>query len=127
MSTEKTRWTTERIARLGFLVGQGFVAKRIADDPLIASTPNNVYRQAQRFGLRFRAVAPPSVKLSLHAKSYFDAAAARRGITRDCLIELILSTIRSEPALLDNILDDGVTTNAELFTMAPCVVGPAYD
>ncbi len=39
MSSEKTSWTTERVARLGFLVGQGFGAKRIAEDPFIASTP----------------------------------------------------------------------------------------
>ncbi len=51
MMSAKTSWTAERVARLGFLVGQGFGAKRIAEDPLIASTPNNVHRQAQRFGL----------------------------------------------------------------------------
>ncbi len=54
MPSEKTSWTSERVARLGFLVGQGFGARRIAEDPLIASTPNNVHRQAQRFGLAFR-------------------------------------------------------------------------
>jgi hypothetical protein len=32
----KTAWTAERVARLSFLVGQGFAAKRVADDPLIA-------------------------------------------------------------------------------------------
>src|SRR5919197_2630100 len=51
----KSRWTGERIARLGFLLGLGWDAKRIAEDPIIASTPNNVHRQAQRVGLAFRA------------------------------------------------------------------------
>ena len=41
----------------GFLLGLGWDAKRIANDPIIASTPNNVHRQAQRFGLAFRAAA----------------------------------------------------------------------
>jgi hypothetical protein len=40
----KTRWTQERVARLGFLVGQGWDAKRVARDPLIASTATNVHR-----------------------------------------------------------------------------------
>ena len=53
----KSRWTGERIARLGFLLGLGWDAKRIAEDPIISSTPNNVHRQAQRFGLAFRAAA----------------------------------------------------------------------
>ena len=43
----KSRWTGERIARLGFLLGLGWDAKRIAEDPIISSTPNNVHRQAQ--------------------------------------------------------------------------------
>jgi hypothetical protein len=55
--TRKSRWTGERIARLGFLLGLGWDAKRVAEDLIIASTPNNVHRQAQRFGLGFRAAA----------------------------------------------------------------------
>ena len=47
----KSRWTGERIARLGFLLGLGWDAKRIAEDPIISSTPNNVHRQAQRLSL----------------------------------------------------------------------------
>ena len=54
---QKTHWTGERIARLGFLLGLGWDAKRIAEDPIIASTPNNVHRQVQRFGLGFRAAS----------------------------------------------------------------------
>ena len=54
---QKARWTGDRIARLGFLLGLGWDARRIAEDPLINSTPNNVHRQALRFGLAFRAAA----------------------------------------------------------------------
>lgn len=106
----KSRWTGERIARLGFLLGLGWDAKRIAEDPLITSTPNNVHRQAQRFGLAFRAAAAASMALRLppEAASHFEAAAARRGLTREALIKLLLLEIAAEPSLLDNILDDGV-------------------
>jgi hypothetical protein len=53
----RAHWTGERIGRLGFLLGLGWDAKRVAEDPIIASTQNNVHRQAQRFGLGFRAAA----------------------------------------------------------------------
>jgi hypothetical protein len=107
MAKCKTTWTTERVARLGFLVGQGFAAKRIADDPLIASTPNNVHRQAQRFGLAFRDSKGAALRLPPDSAARFDEAAAKRGVTRETLIRLLLVTAGAEPNLLDNILDDG--------------------
>jgi hypothetical protein len=107
MPNQKTIWTAERIARLGFLVGQGFAAKRIADDPLIASTPNNVHRQAQRFGLAFRDALATAVRLPPETAANYDAAAQKRGVTREGLIKLLLTTAAAEPNLLDNILDDG--------------------
>ena len=79
----KTRWTAERIARLGFLIGLGWEAKRVAEDPLIVSTPNNVHRQAQRFGLAFRAVPVSPLRLPPDAAELYDAAAAKRGMTRE--------------------------------------------
>lgn len=107
MSKPKTVWTATRIARLGFLIGQGFAAKRIADDPLIASTPNNVHRQAQRFGLAFREAMAMALRLTPEAASHYDAAAEKRGLTREALIRLLVMTAAAEPNLLDNILDDG--------------------
>lgn len=104
----KARWTGERIARLGFLLGMGWDAKRIADDPIIASTPNNVHRQAQRFGLAFRAAAASlSLRLPPEAASLYDAAATKRSLTREAMIRLLLMVVASDPNLLDNILDDG--------------------
>lgn len=106
---QKTRWTGERIARLGFLLGLGWDARRIAEDPLIASTPNNVHRQAQRFGLAFRAAAAAlALRLPPEAARLFDDAAARRSITRDAVIRLLLLVVAADPALIDNILDDGI-------------------
>ncbi len=103
----KTTWTTERVAWLGFLVGQGFATKRIADDPLIASTPNNVHPQAQRFGLALRDAKGAALRLPPDTAARFDEAAAKRGVTRETLIRLLLVTAGTEPSLLDNILDDG--------------------
>ena len=105
----KSRWTGERIARLGFLLGLGWDAKRVAADPIIASTTNNVHRQAQRFGLAFRAAAAAiSLHLPPSAASHFEAAAAKRSLTREAIIRILLIEIAADPSLLDNILDDGI-------------------
>ncbi|MBO0732743.1 MAG: hypothetical protein J2P49_00175, partial [Methylocapsa sp.] len=102
----KSRWTGERIARLGYLLGLGWDAKRIAEDPIIASTANNVHRQAQRFGLAFRAAAAAvPLRLSLDAAKQFDAAAEKRGVTREAVIRLLLLEVAAEPNLIENILD----------------------
>jgi hypothetical protein len=105
----KTHWTGERIARLGFLLGLGWDAKRVAEDPIIASTPNNVHRQVQRFGLGFRAAAAAlSLQLPPDATGHFEAAATKRGLSHDTMIRKLLLEVAADPSLLDNILDDGV-------------------
>jgi hypothetical protein len=105
----RTHWTGERIARLGFLLGLGWDVKRVAEDPIIASTQNNVHRQAQRFGLGFRAAAAAiALQLPPDATSHFEAAASKRGLTRDAMIHNLLLEVAADPSLLDNILDDGV-------------------
>lgn len=107
-SPSKTRWTQERVARLGFLVGQGWDAKRVARDPMIASTATNVHRQAQRFGLAFRDTPHGPFRLPGGAGALYDAAAAKRGLTREGLIQVLLVTAASDAGLIENILDDGV-------------------
>jgi hypothetical protein len=106
---KQSKWTGERIARLGFLLGQGWDAKRISDDPIIASTSNNVHRQAQRFWLAFRAArnATDHLRLTPAAAGVFDAAAAKRSLTREAMIRLLVLTVAEEPTLIDNVLDDG--------------------
>src|ERR1700726_4827471 len=105
----KSHWTGERIARLGFLLGLGWDAKRVAEDPIIASSPNNVFRQAQRFGLGFRAAAAAlSLQLPPDGTSHFEAAASKRGLTGQAMIHNLLLEVAADPNLLDNILDDGV-------------------
>jgi hypothetical protein len=99
-----TRWTSERIARLGFLVGLGLEAKQIAGDPIIDSTPNNVFRQAQRFGLGFREA---SAAIKGFATEPLEQAATKRGISYEKLVRNLLHQLSSDPCLIDNVLDDG--------------------
>jgi hypothetical protein len=101
-----TRWPAKRVARLGFLVGQGNDAARVARDPLIASTTGNVHRQARRFGLAFRD-ATPAIRLPPQVARRCDAAAAKRSLTREELCRLLLIAAGSDDGLIDNILDDG--------------------
>lgn len=100
------RWTAERIARLGYLIGLGRDAKAVAADPIVATRVNNVYRQAGRFGLAFRSADTEGVYLPDALACRFDAAAAARGFTRDRMIRLLLTTIAEDVALIDAILDD---------------------
>ncbi|WP_246725462.1 hypothetical protein [Beijerinckia sp. L45] len=85
-------WTKERVARLGFLAGQGWTAKAIAEDPLIVSTEGAVYRAAHRFGISLAEVPPGQVPIRLPAgvAAYFQRAAAREQCTRDALIRRLL-------------------------------------
>ena len=107
-TSPKTPWTPDRVARLGFLIGQGWDAKRVARDPLIASTANNVHRQASRFGLGFRDAPIAACRLPGETGVLYDAAAAKRGLSRDGLIRMVLLAAASDASLIDNILDDGL-------------------
>ena len=97
-------WTRDRVARLGFLIGLGLDAEGIAHDPAVDSSPGNVRRQANRFGLTLREAderrLPPEICARL------DAAARRRGLGREALIRALVLAAGSDPSLLDNILDD---------------------
>ncbi len=65
-----------------------------------------MHRQAQRFGLAFRDATATSLRLTPEAAARYDAAATKRGLTREALIRLLLLVAADEPNLLDNILDD---------------------
>jgi hypothetical protein len=81
------RDSCNRNSQITFLLGLGWEAKRIAEDPIICSTPNNVHRQAQRFGLDFRAAAAAhSLRLPPEAATHFEEAAAKRSLTRESMI-----------------------------------------
>ena len=85
-------WTLRRVAWFGFLVGLGWTAKRIAADELIRSTPENVWRQAHRFGLSL-AAAPQGqvcVDLPLATLVAIDKAAAAAHLQRDVFVKRLL-------------------------------------
>ena len=93
-------WTGERIARLGFLAGQGWSAKKIALDPLICSTANNVYRQAHRFGIAL-SDGPQGqicVRLPTGPLAVYDSGARRAQQSRDMFIRRFLIAKAADPA-----------------------------
>ena len=89
---ERQAWTAERNAWLGYLIGQGWDAKRIAEDPLIRSTPGMVYRQAHKLGLSFTGAAANAGLLRLPAtvRAAYDRATARQGLQCDALIRRVV-------------------------------------
>jgi hypothetical protein len=102
-----SKWTAKQVARLGFLVGLGWSAKRIAEDPLLACNAHNVYRRANRFGLSFlEARAMLASDLPPEAHDRLGAAADKRGLTREALERRLLREIAMDPHLIDNVLDD---------------------
>lgn len=101
-------WTEARIARLGLLVGQGKSINEIASDEGISSTPEAVYKQAQRLGLSFRTTGYLLIALSEAANASMGQAARRRNISIGELVKRLLETCSCEPALVSNVLDDGM-------------------
>ena len=99
LAGDRQRWTGERIARLGFLAGLGWTAKKIADDPLIRSTPNNVYRQAARFGIALSdgPQGHVSVRLPVANMAVVDRAAAAAGLMRDAYLRRWMIAATAEP------------------------------
>jgi hypothetical protein len=104
MTRAGIKWTDERLARLGFLIGLGWFGDKVAAD--FGTTSENVYRQAKRFGLSFREAA------WLRERDHFRKAAEKRGITLDELLMRLLAEIEADPVLIDNILDDDVSRAA---------------
>lgn len=101
----RSRWSGDRCAWLGYLVGLGWDAKRIARDPLIRSTANNVYRQAHKLGLSF-ANAPTSsttLRLPLATGAVYDRAANRLGLTRDAMIRRAVIALASDPDAIERL------------------------
>ena len=95
----RNRWTYERVARLGFLAGLGWTAQKIADDPLIKTTANNVYRQAHRFGIAL-SDGPQGqicIRLPLPNMAVVDRAAQAARITRDAYVRRYMIAATAEP------------------------------
>ncbi len=94
------RWTHERVARLGFLAGLGWTAQKIADDPLIRTTANNVYRQAQRFGIAL-SDGPQGqicIRLPLQNMQVVDRAAREARLTCEAYTRRFMIAVTADPA-----------------------------
>lgn len=94
--------TTKKAARIGYLMGQGWSARRIANDPEISTTPMAVYKRAAEYGLGFNSVRliHPDLETQL------DVAAVKRGTTKEDIWNRLICELRMFPALIDNILGD---------------------
>lgn len=107
--THKMHWTNDRIARLGYLCGIGWDTEATAIS--IGTSPGNIRRQASLCGLSFRSRdALLIIEVPKQEHSFFSNAARKRNITRDELIAHMLNIIATDKNLLDNIMDDDLTT-----------------
>ena len=103
------RWPVNRVARAAWLAGAGKSSAEIAADTFVQSTAGSVERALNTVGLRkpephLRA----TVQLPADITGIEKAAKARKQ-TPAQLLERITATLAAEPALIDNIIDDGVT------------------
>lgn len=106
IKTNETHWRSDRIFRLGVLVGMGWGSKRIASDPLIHSTMDRVRHKVCELGGGFRDIRGMSVILRHAAGDFYDAEASKRCLTREKLIQVMLEEIAKDKTLFDNIMDD---------------------
>ena len=104
------RWPVARLTRAAFLYGLGKTVEEIAADIFIQSSPTSVRRALQRAGVYVGPQAPPgdySFELDRRRASVWEVAAARRHTTMPFLVRKVAEIVADDPALLDNILDDG--------------------
>ena len=97
-------WSAPRLARLGYLVGIGWDAARIAADPIVRSSAGEVHRMTNDLGLRFRRPVEGS-PLNLDGKrmAYFDASARPRRLPTEALLRKLGEAIADE-RLVDQLL-----------------------
>jgi hypothetical protein len=103
------KWTPEKQALAAALLDLGKTHAEIARHPKIASTTGAVGTALGRFGITGKR--PPPIRLPVKsAKKLAPAAIARGKTTAEIACDLI-AILGADPALLDNVLDDGVFTN----------------
>ena len=100
-----TKWSERRVARLGFLVGLGWDAARIARDPTVRCETGEVHRQVAALGLTMReTVSGTPYNLDGKRMAFFEASARRRRLPTEALLRKILEGVDEERAI-DLILD----------------------
>lgn len=100
-----TQWTPERLALAVDMLGRGF-----SDAEVAAEIGCTVAAMKERL----RRMMPPGAwrdrLIPKSAMPAFDAASAARGVPRSKLVRAIMEALGADKTLLDNILDDGITT-----------------
>ena len=102
MTEKYDKWTEDRIAQLGYLIGTGRGVETIAEE--MGTTSGNVYERARHFGLSFRTA--PGISMSTHTYKAVGAAAHRRGQDTATIVNKVLRILGDDPTLLENVLDD---------------------
>lgn len=104
------RWPVTRLTHAAFLYGQGRTLEQIAADLFIQSNERGVRRALKRAGVYVGADLPPgqhSYDLDRRRADILESAAAKRGVTLPVFVRKVLEILADDPALLDNVLDDG--------------------
>ena len=99
-------WSEARTARLGYLVGIGWDAARIARDATIRSDAGEVHRQARRLNLTFReatVIEGSPLNLDGARMAYFDAAARPRRLPTEALLRKLCEVV-GDDRLVDELL-----------------------
>lgn len=103
MSTARTRWTPETLARAAYLRGAGRTDEAIAN-AVGACSPRAVRDALRRYGVG--CTAPPQIHVPEFLLAELGPAASARGMGVHRLAERIIGTICAEPGLVDAVLDD---------------------
>ncbi|HYA07715.1 MAG TPA: hypothetical protein VEF90_17645 [Xanthobacteraceae bacterium] len=110
------RWTKERAALAAFLAGQGATHAEIAEHPEIATTKQAVSNQLwkRRVGRTPKGHRVAAVRIPVEVEAAFRRAAQARLISTETLARRLMLIAGGDAALLDNVLDDGVSTPLEM-------------
>jgi hypothetical protein len=103
----KKHWTRQRVARLAFMIGARIPVDRIAEDPIVTTTSQNVYQQAHRLGLVISGEKGVWISLPRDTSDAFARAATRRSLTIEGMIRLFIIAGGQDAGLIDNVVDDG--------------------
>ena len=106
----RSRWTSTRLVKLGFLIGRGHDAKTIAAHRDIESTSHAVTEEARRHGYVFREDREAGIHVELRAKVLrgLEREARRRHLQPHELASALLILLAEDETLLANVLDDDV-------------------
>ena len=98
----------ERIVKIAVMAGRGMTSAEIA--AAIGSTPDAVGKIIQRYGMADERRRVRRLSLPQDVREALATAAAKRSKTWFKLAGEALAILAADKALLDNVLDDGVTT-----------------